>query len=451
MKILRKYRFTKLEKDDGLGNFLAKASSGTFLLMTFSSGVGYISSIFLAKILGVESFGTYSYLLTLLSLVQIPTEFGLPTLAPREVSVYESQQNWKYLRGFIIWSHIHILIASVLVGLLFFYFSYRISPEWLISLDNKNLIIIIACLPPLAVSNLGSAILRGRNKILESQLPITFIKPVLLLTLLILAYWWLGDQFGLLHVLCSFLFATYISFLCNLFLVFFNLPQDLRRFSPKYKVKKWLRFATPMVLATIMFVINNQMDTVMLGALSNSAEIGVYSISGKLSGLITFVLVAVNMSIGPTFARLHASGEQQSLQRLFTKSNRIIFCVSLLIGTFIIMCGPWIFLILGDSYAIGNSTLIILSMTNIVNSFFGSVGLLLIMTGYQDWVATSLIVSSIVNFGLNISMIPIYGSLGAAVATLSSTLVWNLILGCIAYWKLRIVSSPLARGSGSYR
>ena len=67
-------------------------------------------------------------------------------------------------------------------------------------------------------------------------------------------------------------------------------------------------------------------------------------------------------------------------------------------------------------------------MGRVVVSFSGAAGNLLQMCGKQVIFMNVAIVGSLVNIILNLSLIPIYGIDGSAIATMISLIVFNLLL-----------------------
>ena len=66
------------------------------------------------------------------------------------------------------------------------------------------------------------------------------------------------------------------------------------------------------------------------------------------------------------------------------------------------------------------------SCGRLISSFSGSVGNILQMTGNQNIYAIILLIGAILNVVLNLIFIPLYGINGAAIASMSSLIVWNL-------------------------
>jgi O-antigen/teichoic acid export membrane protein len=71
------------------------------------------------------------------------------------------------------------------------------------------------------------------------------------------------------------------------------------------------------------------------------------------------------------------------------------------------------------------------------------VGALLNMTGHERDTMNGMIVAMVVNVGLNLVLAPLYGMAGAAAATATSVLVWNILLRKAVLKRLLIESSAL--------
>ena len=89
----------------------------------------------------------------------------------------------------------------------------------------------------------------------------------------------------------------------------------------------------------------------------------------------------------------------------------------------------------GQEFKIGVTAFIFLSCGRLISSFSGSVGNILQMTGNQDIYAKILFVGAILNITLNLILIPdtsplaifnIVGINGAAFASMSSLIIWNI-------------------------
>jgi len=205
-----------------------------------------------------------------------------------------------------------------------------------------------------------------------------------------------------------------------------------------YETRAWLRSAVPFLLIGGMQMIIKNTDIVMLGTLVGQESAGVYKVATRGAELVTFVLFAANRTIGPTVAQLHSLGEYDRLQRLVTRSARLVFIGSLPIALVLVAFGPWILLLFGEDFTIGWTSLSILSVGQLFNAGMGSVGLILSMTGYERATAVGIGFGAIVNVILNAILVPLWHNEGAAVATATSLVCWNMVLVSQVFRKLKI-------------
>jgi len=100
----------------------------------------------------------------------------------------------------------------------------------------------------------------------------------------------------------------------------------------------------------------------------------------------------------------------------------------------IVVFSEFVLDIFGNEFEIGKNTLIILAIGQFINAVSGSVGFLLNMTGKQRIFKNIFLIAVIINVVLNFILIPKYGMVGAAIATMISVAVWNIV--SVVYIKL---------------
>ncbi|MGB8274445.1 MAG: polysaccharide biosynthesis C-terminal domain-containing protein, partial [Alphaproteobacteria bacterium] len=156
---------------------------------------------------------------------------------------------------------------------------------------------------------------------------------------------------------------------------------------------------------------------------------GIYAVAIRAAELLTFVLAAVNTVIAPRVASYYYQGDSVRLQRLLSASARRALLLTLPLGLMLIIAGPWLLnTVFGAEYAPGAIAMAILAGAQLVNVAAGSVGLVLNMTGHERITAWGVGLAAILNIALNALLIPLWGIEGAAIATASSLVAWNLIL-----------------------
>lgn len=424
---------------------LIKGSIGSIGLKVGNLGLGFLSTLIIARLLGSSAFGVYSFVLSFVSLLSIPAQLGLPQFMVRQTAYYRALKNWGMMRGLFFWAGKNVVIFS---------FSLTIISGFILYIVKNNLdaelfttfVTALFLIPILAFTAFAQASLRGLHHVLLGQLPEMIIKRgvfiglALSLYLLKIQKWMVPTGAMVLHVGAAFIAALFAIYL---FLKY--APGELKNCKPEIQGKQWLFGILPFLFLGSMQVLNNHTDVTMLGILKSPEEVGPYKVAVQLSMLISIPLQAINMVIAPQIARLWTEKKLKKLQSMITWSARAILVLSFPLAFLFIYFGEQIVAILfGADFLEANKALIILSLGQIINTGMGSVGLLLNMTGHEMKAAKSLGIAVLVNLVLNLTLIPQFGSIGAALATASSYLIWNIYMG-ISVWK-SIHINPTAFG-----
>ncbi|MEX0732970.1 MAG: flippase [Aquisalimonadaceae bacterium] len=409
---------------------MIRGSSGSLVLKLTNTALSLILAIVLARVLGPEGYGIYAFAFSVVSLLSIPMQVGLPTLLVREVARYQLYEQWSLLRGLLKYANIvSILLAAIIVpvSVAVIWFVFR-NPE-----DNapRQLLTFywaLALAPLIALGGLRGAALRGLRKVVQGQLPDMLLRPGLLLVLTLvvaLSADLTPERTMALHAL-----AAALAFAAGAHLLNRHLPSSVRQCSPSYERLAWLRSVIPLSLLAGMQAINGQIDIVMLGIMTTTKEeVGVYRVVVQGATLVTFGLAAANMVVAPHFARLYRAGDRENLQALVTTSSRWILALALPVGLTLIFFGQFLLMILfGREYLSGYLALSILCTGQLANAACGSVGYLLAMTGYENDALMGRVIAISINVALNVALIPLFGIYGAATATAISLIILNVYM-----------------------
>jgi O-antigen/teichoic acid export membrane protein len=192
---------------------------------------------------------------------------------------------------------------------------------------------------------------------------------------------------------------------------------------------RWVRAAIPMALTSTLYVVLLNIDVAMLGFLRTGAEVGCYRIALQCASLIVMMLVAVNAVVAPRYAELHAARDMRGLAATCRMSSLIGGIWAAIVYAGFLFTGPsGIRLLFGDGYDDAMLPMLVLGAGEVVNAAFGPVGLLLSMAGHEGDTLRGVGIAVIVKILLCAALIPILGTLGAALAAASGTIVWNVLL-----------------------
>jgi len=432
---------------DGKGDlrsYLVRGASWSFALKIAATGLAFVTSVILARILGVAGYGTYAYAMALVGFLGVPTTLGLPRLVLRNIASYQARSEWGLMRGLLHRANQGVLLASLGIGTI----AFLISWIWRGSFDPTMLVTLwlaLATIPLVALNVLRASTLRGLGYVILGQLPDGLIKPFSFLTLVVVSHFLVGNRFNALWAVGMQVGAAVIALSLGIVMLVRHLPGAMKDSSPAYDIRGWIRSALPFLFIGGMQLINSQTDIVMLGALRGAEAAGVYRAATRAAQLVVFILMAANTVLQPTIAKLYAVRDMQRLQRVATQSARVVLLVSIPIAVVLIVFGRWLLLIFGQEFTKGAMALAILSLGQLVNAAMGSVGLILNMTGNERDTARGVAIAAVVNVALNAILIPLWGMNGAATATAASLVVWNVILAMQVVRRLGIYPTTLGR------
>lgn len=428
-------------KVGSLRNRLIKGATGTFGLNVAGTGLSFIASVLLARLLGAKDFGAYAYAITWVGFLSFITVLGLDKLLIRNVATYQTTSSWGLMLGLlrlanrlVFWVSLGLSLLAAIVALILIERSDLevLSTFW----------IALISLPLMGLTRIRQATMRGLHYVVMGQLPEILLRPMLFILLLGVVSWWMPKEIGAPLAMGMQAIAVGIAFLIGNCLLQNNLPSELQEVSPIYETEKWMRSAFALLFIGSMYLINSRIDTLMLGAIEGSEAVGIYTVAYRGSQLIAFVLVAVNSVLAPTVASIYAESDMKRLQRLVTKSSRLTLLASLPIGIGLIVFGDWFLSIFGPEFIQGRLALSILSGSYLVNCAMGASGVLLVMTGEESKLAIIAGLNALLNTVLNAIMIPYWSLSGAAVATAISQIVWSISLTVLAYMTLKIKATP---------
>ena len=149
------------------------------------------------------------------------------------------------------------------------------------------------------------------------------------------------------------------------------------------------------------------------------------------------------MVLAPLFSRFYYEKDFKLLQNVFTFSARITSVIALSIFVLIFLFSNDLLTLFGNEFIAGKKALMILCAGQLFNIFAGSVGILLVMTGYERETVICLGIGVGVNIVMNILLIPRWGIEGTAVATTAGIMVWNILMIYFVYKRLKIYPTAL--------
>lgn len=387
----------------------------------------------LARLLGVAAYGEYIYVFSWLSILVLVGKLGLDTTLQRFLPHYEIAAEWSFYRGLLVQAFSLALAGGIVLTALLA-LALALLGE---SMDAGVATAFqggVLALPGLILVKVVQGALLAMKRPAAAQLLDGVLVP---LTLLIGVY----VSVEALHAVASsqlamswLAVATYSGLTAGgVFLLLPRLPRAVKHARSAFQLREWLAVGVSVFAISSAQLIISYTDIVMVGALVDPSAAGQYAAATRLAGLVATPLMLVNLVLPAYAAELYRAGRKDDLQSMVTYSVR-----ASTLGASAILVVAWVTAVyllglFGPEFVMAETSLHILLVSQWVNVAAGSVGYLMIMTGHQRQATAVLAVAAIVNVMLNSVLIPRLGMEGAAVATASTVIAWNIALA----WYLR--------------
>jgi O-antigen/teichoic acid export membrane protein len=374
---------------------------------------GLFVGVWVARYLGPERFGLFSYVLAFTAIFSGIAKLGLDGIMVRELVNFPEKHD-KYL-GTAFWlkvigailvmglmavivpftsndSQINLFIFIITAGLIFQ--SFEVVEFYFQSQVMAN----IVCICKVVQLALSSA-----------------IKIYLVLTEAELIYFVLVTAFDALSLAVSYVIA-------------YRLRKDHPPFHKQFDfsiAKQLLKDSCPLIFSAIVVMVYMRIDQIMIKEMLGEYEVGIYSAAVRLSEAFYFIPMLITASLFPAILNAKNQSDElykQRLQRLYTFMVWMAIAIALPM-TFL---SDWLILLLfGQAYQEAGQVLMIHVWAAIFVFMGVAFGKYLLAENFTKIQFQRTLLGALSNVLLNLWLIPIYGVAGAAMATLLAQLIAN--------------------------
>lgn len=382
----------------------AAAQSGARLL---SVAANLVSLVLVARLLGTETFGRYAFVMAYVNIACSLADLGTTSVLARGVAQTRADGRELYFGNFCMMrGAITALAAAVAVGLAPF-----IKPEF------GTLLLVGALAVPVVASRFFDPVFQVCGRPRYSVYASLVYALSLVATSLVILVW---ARLSLLHYLVG--WAA-----CNLLYTLTAAGLTLRLLRPRFRpdraiLRSILTLAAPLGVGALFYIINTRADTLMLGYMRPTHEVGLYGAAFKLLDLGTIAATTLLWPLVPILSR--SMSESREAARL---AGRSIVEGAGLIAMPVAVTAPFVAdAVIGALYGPGyGAAARIIGVFGVVFLVlvYCLVGVVLnISAGQVRHAYWNTALAVLVNVSLNLVLIPRYGFVGAAYATLASHL-----------------------------
>lgn len=366
---------------------LAVGISATLVFRVVGMALGYALTFLIARFYGSGGVGEYNLLLQIILTSSSFLMVGLNTAVLRFSGEFKTDQDFSRHRT-LVSQYLTILVATSIIFICLFATLTQVFHIQLFNLTRFTSLLLLLGIPAFAINAVNVEMIRGLGKLKYSEFLRSVLRPLTIGGLILI---------GTISAnLTSLLGAISLGIASTLILSSSAVIRALR-----FRLGDWnlsarsfslLKTSWPMMITNIANTLLVALPILYLNQKSELAEVGLFSVSLKLSQFVALSLIIVNTVCAPQFANYFWNNNKQQLTTLVSRSVRAVAAIAIVVALPLILGGRSILEILGKDFDDAYNLLVILTGSQLINALTGSSGVLLNMVGGQQMLSKNIVI-----------------------------------------------------------
>lgn len=415
----------------------AGISYGGFI---FGQAVRFGFNMAVARMLGEESLGVYALALAVMQIVETFGVAGYDAAAVRYVNIYQAEgRKASDAAGLAIRSALLMSLVPALLVMLFSAplarllgggASLDVGGSASLGGDGGGTLLHFALLsyavavPFNVAATVAGHALQGHRDLVPKIVATQLIAPVAMLALtLLLAF---ADAPGP-ALLVPYTAASVLSCLWIWRQLRLKTGTGIREVLGAPADRRMKAFAFPLLGVSLVSMISYWLDVLLLGMLGGPVLSGLYQPAARTAGLLRAVLPAFSGIAAPLVAALQAGDESAETGRLYRLVTRWMVLLVTPATVFLMVLPEPVLLLFGPRFSASAPALVLLAAAAFAQAFGGIAGTVLSMAGHGRVTFLNALVGFAVQVALSVLLIPLYGTAGAAAASLGAMLLLSAL------------------------
>jgi len=427
-RFLRQSLNMKSENDTYINKQILKGSVIALISNLGSRGFQIISRGLISRLTGVSGLGQFELILSLTRWLALIGQNGAHQTIVQFVSSRKANRNWNDITNIFIQSLLLVIATTFSLLLLLWLVKDQVSDVLFEGYGSLDIVIIVIGLTVLlSLAHYLGSFFRGLKFFILDQVTNTAAFPVVGLVVFTYGYFIEKESFNLVDSFWIILFI-YAGLIMAIFLFALGyLISKVEKYTWKSFVSEITGYSWPIWINSILNATRAQFSRLLIPIFSTTAELGYFSSAYA----IAFLASILNTSFTPVNQTLVAEAYgKHDFAAINTIYNNILLKTSYFLiaglGGILIFGKLIILIVYGAGFETAYTMLVILALSEAVNSLAGPSGNVLLMTGNQKISTRIMFIGFITLAVLSLILIPFFGALGAAIAAASSVIIINL-------------------------
>ncbi|MFZ2150116.1 MAG: flippase [Minisyncoccia bacterium] len=364
--------------------------------------------VYAARVLGASGWGLFSYAISVASLLTMFGDIGISELMIREIT-QKKEGHQTFISTALLLKIIVLVISTFLVIFASPFISH-------IPQANSLFFLVALILFFDSMRELGLSINRASEKMERDMVvKVTTNAAIFFLGVMLLKIKLAPESIALAYAIGSAIGFIAIAILIRKELKVLLAKVDLRIF------KVIIKTTWPFVFITLIGVIMGNIDIYMLGIWKNAEEIGLYASVQRIQQFIIIIPSTIAVAVFPLMSRL-VNVDKQQFRVLLEKTLSMIFLIGIPIALGGIFLADQIILkVFGQGYVGAIPIFRVLMLMLLISFPLVLLSNAIFAHNKQRNLAPAYTLGILANALFNLLLIPKFGAVGSAVATLVST------------------------------
>ena len=385
--------------------------------------IGAINTLFLyTNFLSKDYFGLVVFILSTANIMMPFLMFGVSNSLVKFYSSYKTRKQQNSFLVLMLFLPLLIIIPLGLIGTL----SYEIISHWL---SKKNVIIkeYTWTIYVIAIAMAYFEVFFSWSKVHLKSVFGNFMKEVFHRIAVLIALLMVYYNFITVEVFIYTLVVIYVLRMLIMKIYAFSIRFPKFSFQFSFKASPVLKYSLLIIIAGSVAMLMLDLDKSMLGQLIVIDNVADYSVATFIAIVIAVPARAMHQITYPLTASYLNNNDTASLNDLYKKSSINLFIIGGLIFVLIITNINMLYALLPEAYNKGLYVVIIISVVKLMDNLLGNNNAILFNSNYYRVILIFGVIVIILAVVLNLILIPKWNILGAALATLISFFIYNIL------------------------
>jgi len=404
------------------------------IITYFGFGIGAINALFLYTIfLGKMHYGIVAFVLSAANITMPLMAFGVQNTLIRFYSKYNSEEERDNFLSLMLLLPLILILPTVV----FLYFFYPQITYFILN-ENPNVAPFLWLIPLVGIFMGYFEIFYAWVKVHFQSVFGNFLSEVLTRVILLFLLFSVSQNWIQKDTFVYSLSAVY-GFQCFAMMVFaMRVKMPFFKFQLPKNTKEIFIYSFFIIATGTVSVMLIDFDKVMIPAYQNISNNAFYSVAVFIAMVIVVPSRAMMQIMYPVTAQLLNENKFEELDVLYKKSamNLQVFGGLIMLGIFL-NCTE-LYQLIPREYSGGIAVVFLIGLSKFYDLILGNNTAIILNTKYYRWFLFFSIVLIALLIVLYVFLIPIYGILGAALATLIAVIINNTIKLLFVFWKMNL-------------